>query len=408
MAGLAQAALGEEPPIPAPSDPVIIAMNELEKGRYLKAIEGMRKEAERDKEGVASSMLKQVEPFVTGTVENARTIGPVREAPILDAALKQRFEEASVRDALSTIVKMARETRVVILNEAHNSPRDRAFALKVARALRPLGYSVLAVEAFGNDADPAQSQARMEALAKDGFPRLGTGFYTKDPVFGDFIRQALALGYRPVAYEHIGKAAKPESPEDGIATREQGQAENLMQRIFKDPSAKVLIHVGYTHVAEAPIGRSGIEWMAARLKKMAMLNPLTIDQTTYSEAAPSEEGKAYYALVADRVKQPSILLSQGQPLRGGSYKDAVDLQVVHPRTRYEYGRATWLRGMGRRPAVIPSRLLPQRGKRLIQAFLSREPDDAVPVDQLVVEAGRSPPKLMLPRAPVRLTYQDVE
>jgi hypothetical protein len=277
----------------------------------------------------------------------------------------------------------------------------------VARALRPLGYSVLAAEGFGNDADSAKSVENMAALARDGFPRITTGFYTRDPVFGDFIRQALALGYRPVAYEHMERDAKSQSREESIKAREQGQAENLVRNIFaKDPKAKVLIFVGYSHAAEAPIGNPGIEWMAARLKKMTGVDPLTIDQTTYSDAAPSAANRAYYSLVADAVKRPSLLISDGRLLRGGPYKDAVDLQVVHPRTQYKHGRARWLRAMGRRPVRIPSALMPRSGRRLIQAFIATEPNDAVPVDQVVVEAGAPAPKLMLPRARVRLTYQD--
>ncbi|HLL59798.1 MAG TPA: hypothetical protein VK391_07925, partial [Allosphingosinicella sp.] len=134
----------------------------------------------------------------------------------------------------------------MILNEAHNSPRDRAFALAVAKALRPLGYSILAAEGFASDADPAKLEAMMKMLAADKYPRLKTGFYLRDPVFGDFVRQSLALGYRPVAYEQVG-ANRALSPLEQISAREQAQAENLVQRIFtRDRQAKVLIYVGYS------------------------------------------------------------------------------------------------------------------------------------------------------------------
>ena len=53
-------------------------------------------------------------------------------------------------DAIAEIVKRARKTRVVILNEAHDTSIGRAFGLEVARALRPLAYSLLAVEALSN------------------------------------------------------------------------------------------------------------------------------------------------------------------------------------------------------------------------------------------------------------------
>ena len=66
-----------------------------------------------------------------------------------------RISAAQPRDAIDEIVARARKTNIVILNEAHNSSRDRAFALRVARALRPLGYKTLAAETFGNnEAEP--------------------------------------------------------------------------------------------------------------------------------------------------------------------------------------------------------------------------------------------------------------
>ncbi|HMC91390.1 MAG TPA: hypothetical protein VKI45_02920, partial [Allosphingosinicella sp.] len=80
--------------------------------------------------------------------------------------------------------------------------------------------------------------------------------------------------------------------------------------------------------------------------------------------------------------------------------------VVHPRTRFVGGRPAWLMEMGRRPQPVPARLLPRSGRRLVQAFLAAEPDDAVPVDQVLVEAGRPAPRLMLPRGRIRYAVQD--
>jgi len=51
-------------------------------------------------------------------------------------------------------------------------------------------------------------------------------------------------------------------------------------------------------------------------------------------------------------------------------------------------------------------LLPQSGQRLIQAFAKNAPSNAVPLDQVIVEAGRRPPSLMLPDRPVRYYVQN--
>ena len=62
--------------------------------------------------------------------------------------------------------------------------------------------------------------------------------------------------------------------------------------------------------------------------------------------------------------------------------------------------------MGRHPSDVPPSLLPKSGTRLIQAFLASEAQDAIPIDQVLVTAGQAPPKLMLPKKPVRYTYED--
>lgn len=311
------------------------------------------------------------------------------------AGWAEQLRRASARDALAEIVRRARSTSIVILNEGHDSPRDRAFALTVARALRPLGYSVLAAETF--------TDARR--LAADGFARWNGGPYLKDPVFAGFVREALAIGYRPVAYEITGEQM---AKGNDIATREAAQAGNLMAAIFTaTPGAKVLIYVGYDHVGGAPLASEdggAEEWMASRLKRATGIDPLTIDQTSLTDMSP--EARATYPRAAAKVgRRHGVLFADGRPLVIGEYAGAVDLQVVHPARAYRYGRPTWLAALGGHPVAVPQALRPARGERLIQAFAADAPADAVPLDQVLVTAGRPAPYLMLPTAKVRFATQ---
>ena len=91
------------------------------------------------------------------------------------------------------------------------------------------------------------------------------------------------------------------------------------------------------------------------------------------------------------------------PLILGRYAGAVDLQVVHPARAYRYGRPQWLVEMGGTPLAIPKELLPTSGRRLIQVFAADAPPDAVPLDQIVVQAGAPLPMLFAPAVPVRFT-----
>jgi hypothetical protein len=191
------------------------------------------------------------------------------------------------------------------------------------------------------------------------------------------------------------------------ARREQAQAEALAEILRRDPQVRLLVYVGFSHAAEAPVASAEgeDEWMASRLKRISGIDPLTIDQTVIDET--SARRRAYRDLAAPRLgRRPGILFLGGAPMVEGQYAGAVDLQVVHPPLRLVRGRPDWLLRIGRRPVAIPRRLLSATGRRLVQAFAANEPADAIPLDQIVVEAGRPPPPLMLPRGAVRWQVQD--
>ena len=386
------------------------AQNALARGSYLEAIDQLRAAAfppRREPDPSAFSAWRDAHPFVGGLLDPAA----IRAEPAgpLNAAVVDRYRRAVVHDALREIRTRAAATSIVILNESHYSPRDRAFALEVARELRPLGYSVLAVETLSNDHDPAVSARQMSRLVQDGYPRLQSGYFTKDPVFADFVRQSLAMGYQPVAYESTTRRRNLTSG-DQVALREQEQTDNLMIQIFRSrPSAKVLIYVGYSHAAEVPLPVEGGEtdtWMAARLKRMTGIDPLTIDQTLIDETRPRH--LAYRDLIADRIgNRPVTLFLDGRPLIEGRPVGAYDLQVIHPPLRLVRGRPAWLWRLGRRPVTVPRSLLPRSGRRLIQVFAAREAADSVPLDQIVIDARRAAPPLLVPRnLRLRWAYQD--
>jgi hypothetical protein len=383
-------------------------MAALDRGEYLAALEGFRDAAigpageVRDRVGLQTWRQARIFAGVDGICSIAPDT-PTSGTP-LGPTWTARLSQASRTDAIAEIVKRARQTRVVILNENHETSRGRAFGLEVTRALRPLGYSLLAVEALTNrkGATPPGS-ARL--LGANAVP-LDAGFYTKDPVFADMIVQAIRIGYRTAAYENVPENGSAESPAD----REQGQAQNLLNFISNEPKAKLLVFVGLSHVAESPLpggGGAAMEWMAARLKRMAGVDPLTIDQASLNETANRGSGRDAHRIASQGLRARSaILVEKGSPLVYGQYGGAVDLQVVHPRTICLSGRPDWLMALGRRPKAIPRDLLAQSGRRLVQAFAKNAPSNAVPLDQVIVEAGHRPPSLMLPDQPVRYQVQD--
>ena len=216
VAGIAALFLSAQAPVvPLDAD---AAFASLRAGHYLSAIEAMKNAAFAPDGSVRNRIARQYwEQFSPTITDELPLDAPGRgggDAPEL--RWTARMQDATPRDAIAEIVRRAADTNIVVLNEAHQSPRDRAFALEVARALRPLSYSVLAAETIDN-ADPgAPSPTPVERLRRDGFARLSTGAYTLDPVFAGFLREAMAMGYAPVAYE------------SHVEDREQGEADNLM------------------------------------------------------------------------------------------------------------------------------------------------------------------------------------
>lgn len=373
----------------------------LPKGEYLKAADVLTqaKEHETSPLGPLHQFANVAVSFVTG-----RANTPPASPGDADKSEVRRLSHSQLRDALPEIVERARHTNIVILNEEHQSPRDRAFALQVARVLRPLGYSVLAVEGFHSAPDAVGRERKAKLIGENGYVRLDTGVYTKDPVSADFVRQSLAIGYRPVVYDFVAAKGAP-PPADPAAQREQGEADNLMGTIFsKSPRAKVLIYVGYDHAAEAPL--FDIEWMAARLKKLTGIDPLTIDQTTLSPSAVDSTSRALYATLERRIGRHSVVpMNSGMPVTFGALGAAVDLQVAHPPLHLVRGRPAWLFTMGRKPIDVPLNLRPRTGRVLVQAFLANEAADAVPLDQVIVTAGRKPPPLLVPARPLRFAVR---
>jgi hypothetical protein len=146
--------------------------------------------------------------------------------------------------------------------------------------------------------------------------------------------------------------------------------------------------------------------MASRLKRLTGIDPLTVDQTLFDET--SRRSLSHHALVAARMgERPVVLFRDGRPLIQARPPGAHDLQIVHPPLRLRRGRPDWLWRMGRRPADVPRALLPGSGRRLIQAFAAGETEDSIPLDQVVVEAGRPAPPLLVPRRTrIRWTWQD--
>jgi hypothetical protein len=302
-------------------------------------------------------------------------------------------------DAIDAIVQAAKHRQIVILNEAHHVEYDRVFARRLAEELRKIGYEYLACETFDGTNSNVLSQ---------GYVTNDTGYYSREPMFVNFLTKAIADGWKFISYEPIG-------PDD--AWRESNMAKNIVQQIFsKNPKARVFVYVGYSHAQKVPVAYKDDDRskLAAQLKRLTGIDPLTINQTTLYDHYTSDQQESYYARARKKVRgmTPVVLLTKnGGGLKLSGDKSAFDFEVVYP--RYEIdpntGRPTWMGLLsigGLQPREVPQNLLPDVGSRLIYAYRANSPKDASPFDVVMVKAGEPAPKLMLPAGDFEFEFED--
>ncbi len=282
-------------------------------------------------------------------------------------------EEAIVDE----IGRWAADTRVVIINESHTVSRHRGFSRRVAERLRGEGFTHFAAETF---AHPADRPAPVEEGIGLSYPRDQEGNYLVESAFGRLWRSARALSYIPVAYEQNTPLDESASMEQRILAREAFQAAALAEEIeTAGPDARFFIHVGLAHASEDEVDSEPV-WMAGRLKALTGIDPLTISQFQCRQ-----DGGAMR--LADPVSDPT----------GESY----DMIIDHPVTQFVGHRPLWRSDAGDMRIPVPAGLVPIEGAYVVEARLAGEPNEAIPMDRVLVRAGEQV-DLLLPPGHYRL------
>ena len=280
-----------------------------------------------------------------------------------------RLKNIQYFPAKDAIVANAPLYRVIMLNEAHNNSIHRAFTYSLLEDLYKQGYTYLAMEALNN-----YSNKCLDSL------NVFTGYYAMEPVMGELVRKALRLGYKLISYEDTLASAHSPSQRDSV------QAENIYRVMQKDPSAKILVHAGYGHISEAPLG--DIIPMGQWFRKISGMDPFTVNQTSMTEGGNFEYERQFYNYFNERfnISTPSIIYQNKRPFNPLG-EQGYDVIVMHPATNYIQNRPDWLALNGERKAT----LIQPTAKMLffVQAFYANEYDSATvnyraPADQTYV------------------------
>ena len=270
-------------------------------------------------------------------------------------------KKIKTKSAREIIISEAKENRIVIINEAHHSSKHRVFTKQLLNDLYINGYRHLGLEALGNGANLDS------LLNRRKYPIQNSGYYTKDPQFGNLIREALRIGFHVFAYEDTFSNNGKE--------REITQAKNVQKVISQFPKDKILLHCGFDHALEGT-HKSWGKAMAARIKEFTFIDPLTINQVVYDEkSSPNFNHPLMKAL---NVEEPTVLIDENnKPIRYHRGDSWNDIFVIHPNTKFTENKAIRVE----KPTKINLSTFKVAYPIMVLAYLKNEDfSNAIPVD----------------------------
>lgn len=288
-------------------------------------------------------------------------------------------------NAKDYIIEQSKQAQIIIINEAHHIPRHRTFIQSLLKELYDNGYRYLGLEALFDS-----------TINERKYPVIETGYYTKEPEFGNLISEAIKIGFTLFGYE----ASRGKNGRE----REIEQAENIQRFLESHPKGKVLIHCGYAHVYENDYPAWG-KAMAGRLKENMNIDPLTIDQTMFLEQADPENN--HLAMQLNNTKEPIILIDEnGKVFQGKNKLNQTDLVIIYPQTEYVHNRPDWLTN-GREGYDIPPSILEKHQPILVLAYRNDEHEkNGIPADIIEIKNNINPSKLYLTRGIYTIIMKD--
>lgn len=284
------------------------------------------------------------------------------------------FANSSKVNAKDFIIEQSKNAQIIIINEAHHISKHRIFTKSLLKKLYDNGYRYLGLEALFDS-----------TINERKFPVVESGYYTKEPEFGNLISEALKIGFTLFSYEASeGKNGKE---------REIEQAENIQKFMENNPKGKILIHCGYAHAYENEYPAWG-KAMAGRLKENMQIDPLTIDQTMFLEKSEMDNNHLFIRL--NDKNEPIVLIDEnGHVFNGKSEIRQTDIVVIHPQTEYINNRPEWLLN-GKERYTIPQSKIEINESLIVLAYRNNEfENDGIPADIIEITDNKTIKELYL-------------
>jgi hypothetical protein len=199
------------------------------------------------------SRITNLELELDKIIQEWRTTNNYLDAKLIDRNYCIIMDEK----VLDFLINKCKDERIVMFNENHFSPNSRLLVMLLLQDLHDAGYRHLALEMLWD-----------KNINERGFTISKSGFYTREPMASNLIREAKKIGFNIFGYDDFSK------------DREKKQAENIYNNTFKvDSLTKVVVLAGFGHIHEKIA--TNRNRMAGEFKNTYHIDPLTIDQTEY-------------------------------------------------------------------------------------------------------------------------------
>ena len=268
------------------------------------------------------------------------------------------------KSAESEILKRSQLHQIVMFNEAHDIAQHRVLTYRMLSGLWKQGYRYFAAESLNSSAS---------SQINKGYVTNNIGYYTRESIYANLVLKAKEIGFEIISYD-MHKPSKLNTTDE----RENNSALTIKEKVFeKDPNAKIIIHVGYSHINEE-------EWLASKLKSITNLETLTIDQTTRIERSNTEFEHPTYTKAVNEVglQEPFIFVKGNETWSSDPNK--WDISIFWPRTGYLNGRPKWA-SLNRKSYELASIDCNDLYPCMVDVFKFNHTDE-VPFDRVIISS----------------------
>lgn len=303
-------------------------------------------------------------------------------------------------DALNELKKISKDYQIVIINEAHYSAQNRIFTTKLLEELYENGYSAVFIEGL--------HATKNKKLNERKYPLLTSGYYFKEPQYGNLVRRAIKRGCIVLPYEHKEDSNQTD-PLKRWYSREEGQANTILTYMKNNPNTKIVIHCGYGHLSEKIYEGAIIGNMAAIIKAKSGVNPLTINQSDWLETYSQKTVNPYRRFLDEQSLTAGSILKNKEGDYFSEQPEKQDINVYFPPTKYIFGRPDWLfKSTKKRVVTIPFYKVNLNFPYIVYAYLEGENEKiATPIDVIEIKNSQDKKALALEEGTYTLKIQSI-